>query len=138
MPQSLCTKCCRQISQISKFITQAQACNDKLMIMITSGHIDCLKEEAIDLPTETSSVFDEKLEYDMDVAKEKYDIMAHQSIETLDKNYSVGNWDNKDEVLLLSTLQSDTSHNSVGGSKSYDDKDEVLHFSTLQSDTDEK
>lgn len=106
--------------------------------MITSGHIDCLKEEAIDLPTETSSAFDEKLEYDMDVATEKYDIKAHQSIETLDKNYSVGNWDNKGEVLLLSTLQSDTSYNSVGDSKSYDNKDEVLHFSTLQSDTDEK
>lgn len=49
MPQYLCFLCCRQLKNIYVFIRQAQNCNLKLINVITK-QIDCLREQAIDLP----------------------------------------------------------------------------------------
>lgn len=49
MPQYLCFLCCNQLKNIYVFIRQAQNCNLKLINVITK-QIDCLREQAIDLP----------------------------------------------------------------------------------------
>ncbi|XP_073841670.1 uncharacterized protein isoform X2 [Musca autumnalis] len=52
MPHGICTNCYSQLTQLYKFIDQAKNCNNKLVTMITEKYLalDCLKEEAIDIP----------------------------------------------------------------------------------------
>lgn len=77
MPQYLCFLCCLQLKNTYAFIRQAQNCNLKLINVITK-QIDCLREQAIDLPQmqEQTSIFIKKENIDNIVVLQDQDFVT--------------------------------------------------------------